>query len=147
MDETNRLIINRLQGGFPISERPFAEAASGLGLAEDELIRRIERLLADKALTRFGPLFNADRMGGSNCLAAMAVPRERFEAVAAEVNAFPEVAHNYERDHALNMWFVLATERPERIGEVARAIEARTGIAVLLMPKEAEFFVDLRFAA
>ena len=74
----------------------------------------------------------------------MAVPPERFDAVAGQVNAHPEVAHNYERMHALNMWFVLTAERPERIEEVAAAIEAETGIAVHRMPKLNEFFVGFR---
>ena len=117
MDDIDRRLINALQGGFPICDRPFAEVGGRLGLDEDDLIARLERLLEDGVLTRFGPMYDAERLGGGLTLAAMAVPEDRFEEVAALVNAFPEVAHNYERTHALNMWFVLATERPERIGE------------------------------
>ena len=80
-------------------------------------------------------------------LAAMQVPEDRFEAVAEIVNGFPEVAHNYARSHALNMWFVVATERPERIAEVLREIEAATGLPVLDLPKEEEFFLELRLQA
>ncbi len=83
-------------------------------------------------------------MGGAFCLCAMAVPAARFEAVADTVNGFAEVAHNYERAHRLNMWFVLACEEPRRIEQVAAEIEAATGLAVLRFPKEAEYFVGLR---
>lgn len=147
MDETDRRIVNGLQGGFPIAERPFAIAAEGLGLDEAELIARIRRLLADGWLSRFGPMFDAGRLGGATTLAAMAVPAEDFERVAALVNAHPEVAHNYARDHPLNMWFVVATEPPQRIGEVIAAIEAETGLKVHDMPKLEEFFVQARFEA
>ena len=74
-------------------------------------------------------------LGGGLTLAALAVPAERFDEVAALVNAHPEVAHNYQRDHALNMWFVLATERPEDIGRVLAEIAAETGLVVHDMPK------------
>lgn len=147
LDATDRAIINALQGGFPICERPFAEAAKPLGLSENELIARIERLLADGRLTRFGPMFQIERMGGAFCLAALAVPEDRYEDVARQVNGFAEVAHNYRREHALNMWFVLATEMPEGIAAAAAAIKSVTGLAVYLFPKEKEYFVDMRLQA
>ncbi len=147
MDALDRRIVNALQDGFPISERPFADAAEALGLDEDELIERVRRLRADGVLSRFGPLFNAERLGGALALAAMAVPDDRFDDVAERVNAHPEVAHNYAREHRLNMWFVLATEDPRRIAEVIAAIEAETGLQVYAMPKIEEYFLGLRLEA
>jgi len=147
LDATDRRIVNALQDGFPLSPRPYAEAAASLGLAEDDLIDRLRRLLDSGAITRFGPFFDAAAMGGAFCLCAMAVPAGRFEAIMTQVNAHPEVAHNYQRAHRLNMWFVLATESPEGITQAARRIEAETGITVLLFPKEREFFVGFRVAA
>lgn len=147
LDATDRRIVNALQGGFPLSERPYAEAAAGLGLTEAELLARLQRLLANGTLSRFGPMYHAERLGGGLTLAAMQVAPDDFERVAAIVNAFPEVAHNYEREHALNMWFVLATETPERINQVIAAIERDTGHTVYNLPKREEFFVGLRFEA
>ncbi|MGA8990290.1 MAG: Lrp/AsnC family transcriptional regulator [Rhodoplanes sp.] len=144
LDVVDRAVINGLQGGFPLDPRPFRTAGEALGLSEHELIARLRRLLEQGKLSRFGPLWNAQALGGDVCLCAMAVPPERFDAVAGQVNGHPEVAHNYERMHALNMWFVLTAERPERIEEVAAAIEAETGIAVHRMPKLNEFFVGFR---
>ncbi|MBF0130801.1 MAG: Lrp/AsnC family transcriptional regulator, partial [Alphaproteobacteria bacterium] len=92
----------------------------------------------------FGPLYHAERLGGGLTLAALEAPEERFEAVAAVVNAFPEVAHNYRREHRLNMWFVVATETPERIAEVLAAISERTGLKVFNVPKIEEFYIGLR---
>jgi DNA-binding Lrp family transcriptional regulator len=147
MDDVDRHIINGLQGGFPITERPYAELAEQFGLDEDDLITRIERLCAEGALSRFGPMYDADRLGGGTCLAAMAVPEDRFEVVAAQVNAHTEVAHNYARAHTLNMWFVVAAELPEQIGLVLNRIAAETGLAVYAMPKLEEYFVGARFQA
>jgi DNA-binding Lrp family transcriptional regulator len=145
MDSVDRAIVNRLQGGFPVCERPYAEAAAELGLSEDELIRRVEALLAAGTLTRFGPMYHAERLGGALTLAAMKILPQDFERVTAIVNGFPEVAHNYARDHAFNMWFVLATEVPERIEQVIAEIEKATGYRVYDMPKLEEFYVGLRF--
>ena len=147
MDATDRRIIDALQGGFPVCERPFLAAATDLGLAEDELIARIDALLADGTLTRFGPLFDAEKLGGAFTLAAMQVPSADYERVAAAVNVLPEVAHNYARGHDLNMWFVLATETPEGIAAAIARIEAATGLSVYAFPKEREFFVELKLKA
>ena len=100
-----------------------------------------------RIITRFGPFFDAAAMGGAFCLCAMAVPEDEFETVLTKVNAHAEVAHNYERTHRLNMWFVLATETPEGIEAAADAIERETGIEVLRFPKLQEFFIGFRVAA
>jgi siroheme decarboxylase len=147
MDELDRRLINALQGGFPICDRPYAEVGRRLGLDEEDVIARLERLVGDGVLSRFGPMYDAERLGGGLTLAAMAVPEDRFEEVTGIVNGFPEVAHNYERTHELNMWFVVATEQPERIGGVLREIEAATGLPVLDLPKLEEYFLQLRLSA
>ena len=147
LDAADRALVNHLQGGFPLVERPFAEVANRLGMDEDEVTRRLGDLLDRRVLTRFGPMYHAERLGGGLTLAAMKVPEGDFERVADVVNARPEVAHNYARDDAFNMWFVIATETPGRIAGVIAEIEAATGLKVYDMPKRQEFFVGLRFEA
>ena len=146
MDDIDRKLINRLQDGLPVSRRPFDDIADSLDITVDALLERIQRLLDDKVLTRFGPMFNAENLGGALSLCALQVPSENYDEVADQVNAFPEVAHNYERDHLLNMWFVIATEHPEQTGAVIRKIEQATGCRVYDMPKQEEFFVGLKLA-
>ncbi len=143
LDETNRKIINTLQYGFPISDRPYREAAESLNITENELLSRIKALRESGVLTRFGPLFHAENMGGALSLCAMKIPAEQFDIVTAKVNAFPQVAHNYERDHVMNMWFVLATETLEEKHQILKEIEQQTGFTVYDMPKEKEYFVGL----
>jgi len=150
IDALDRAIIDRLQGDFPICEQPYAEAAAALGIGEDELITRLQRLLDTRVLTRFGPMFQVERMGGAFVLAAMRVPEAEWERVVEVVNAFPEVAHNYRRESAqncdFNMWFVLATETPEGIGAAVRRIEAASGLPVFPFPKLKEYFVEMKLA-
>ena len=147
MDELDRRIVNALQGGFPVCDRHFAVAAAALGIAEAELIARLRALAERGVISRFGPLYAAEGLGGAVTLAAMAVPEARFEEVAEAVNAHPEVAHNYAREHRLNMWFVLAAEHPERIVATLGAIEAETGLPVLNLPRLAEYHIGLRLEA
>jgi DNA-binding Lrp family transcriptional regulator len=147
MDELERGIVNRLQGGLPLCARPFAAAAQALGTDEATLIAKLGGMLAAGTLTRFGPMYDAERLGGAFTLCAMRVPPDDLERAATLVNAHPEVAHNYERAHEFNLWFVLATGGRARIAEVIAAIEAETGYPVLDLPREQEYFIELRLAA
>jgi DNA-binding Lrp family transcriptional regulator len=147
MDAVDKAIINYLQQGFPVCTRPYRVVAEQLGITEKVLLKRIGKLLESGILTRFGPMFHAEKMGGGLTLAAMQVPEQRFEEVTELVNAFPEVAHNYQRQHSLNMWFVLATETPEQITVVLEQISSQTGLKVYNMPKIKEYFVCLQFQA
>lgn len=137
-------LIDYLHGGFPLSERPYAEVGVALGMDEAAVIASLQSLLERGYLTRFGPLFQIERAGGKFVLAALQAPQERFEEVTALVNALPEVAHNYRREHALNMWFVIGAESPQAATEAIARIEADTHLKVYAFPKEKEFFVELR---
>jgi DNA-binding Lrp family transcriptional regulator len=165
-DDIDARLMQRLHGGFPLVERPFAAVGEELALSESEVLDRLANLMAHGVLTRFGPLFQIERGGGAFVLAALAVPDARFDAVAEQVNAWPEVAHNYRRQSAnalaaadgacacaqaavggslpLNMWFVVAAETPAAAETVMRGIEAETGLAVWRFPKEREFKVELK---
>jgi siroheme decarboxylase len=144
MDDIDRAIIDTLQGDLPICEQPFLAAAQGLGIAEDELLKRLGHLRTTGVLTRIGPLFQVERMGGAFTLAALQAPAAQFDDIAQRVNAMPEIAHNYERGHGLNMWFVIATETPDGIGRVVSNIEQETGCKVFNFPKSREYFVEMK---
>lgn len=142
-DTIDRAILNELQRGFPISERPYRDAALELGIEEDELLGRLQRLLHGQVLTRFGPLYQVERAGGLFVLAAMEVPVARIDEVAALLNQMPQIAHNYLRTHRLNMWFVIAVDAPEKLKPAIDRIEQATGLDVHSMPKLREYYVGL----
>lgn len=144
LDRVDRKIINLLQAGFPLTEEPYADVAAQLDIDEKELLKRLSNLLEDKTLTRFGPMYDAQKLGGAFSLVAIQVPEDDFEKVTEVVNSYSEVAHNYHRDHDFNMWYVLATETPQQIDEVNRDIEQRTGLKVFNMPKLEEYFIGLQ---
>ncbi len=137
-------LMAALHGDFPLVDRPYAAVGEKLGMSESEVLQMLATLLQRGDLTRFGPLFQIERAGGLFVLAALAVPEDRFAQVTALVNAQMEVAHNYRREHHLNMWFVIAAETPERAYEVIARIETLTDLPVHAFPKEREYFVELR---
>ncbi len=145
MDTLNKAIINTFQAGIAITPRPFAAFAKKHHVTEEFVVACIQHLLEDNILTRFGPLYNADKMGGAFCLCAMQVPASDFEHISHIVNTFDEVAHNYKRKHPVfTMWFVLATETQQDIQKIQQKIEQATQLRVYLMPKLKEFFVHLQ---
>ncbi|MGI9302726.1 MAG: siroheme decarboxylase subunit beta [Gammaproteobacteria bacterium] len=147
MNSFEARLIDLLQDGLAITDRPFADAAARLRTNEQHVIETVRDLLDDGVLSRFGPMFNADALGGAYSLCAMCVPQDDFDHVTALVNAYPEVAHNYAREHVLNMWFVIATESTQRISDVVTGIEHQSGLEVFNFPKEEEYCIGLRFSA
>ncbi len=141
--ETEKKVINQLQGGFPVCERPFLQAASELEMSEKALMQTIEDLLDRNIISRFGPLFDIEKTGGAFCLCAISTPENDWQPTADILNALPEVAHNYLRSHHYNLWFVLATETDELMQQTIKNIEILTGYDVLALPKEKEFYIGL----
>jgi DNA-binding Lrp family transcriptional regulator len=139
-----RQLLDSYQGDLPLVPRPYAAMAEALGIAEDEVIRTLGALRKAGALARVGAVLPPNRFGAST-LAAMAVPAVRLDEVAALVSAYPEVNHNYEREHRLNLWFVVAAPDRERVAAVLREINERSGVAVLDLPLLEAFHIDLGF--
>jgi DNA-binding Lrp family transcriptional regulator len=147
MDEVDTALVTCLQRGMPVTERPYLDIAREFGLTEEELLARLANLLDRGVLTRFGPLFQVERMGGTYTLAAMQVPEQEYERVTALVNAHPEVAHNYRREHDFNMWFVVAAESLADVKRVLFEIERDSTHPVFEFPKLREYFVNLDLPA
>jgi len=143
LNKLDKTLINLLQHGLPVCERPFEAVAKEVASTETEVIERLNDLLGNKILSRFGPMFDAACLGGAFTLAALDVPEERFEEVTEIVNGFEQIAHNYKRNHDYNMWFVIGTEQEEEINQVIAAIEEKTALKVLNVPKLEEFYVGL----
>jgi DNA-binding Lrp family transcriptional regulator len=144
VDALDRKIINLLQTGFPLSEEPYLEVSRQLGIEEQELLERLSNLLNKNTLSRFGPMYDAQKLGGAFSLVAVRVPEDDFDKVAKIVNSYSEVAHNYKRDHDFNMWYVLATDSAEKIDEVNSDIEKKIGLKVFNMPKLDEYYIGLQ---
>ncbi len=144
LDDVDAAIVDGFQSGFPIEERPFRAVGDAVGVDEAEALTRVERLYDDGIFRRFGPVLNPPVIGSST-LAAVSVPDERFDQVAAVINDYRQVNHNYRRDHEWNMWFVVTAGSRERRDEILSEIEARTGLSVLNLPMLTDFYINLEF--
>jgi DNA-binding Lrp family transcriptional regulator len=144
LDALDRRLLDDFQSGIPLAPRPFALMAEQLGVAEAEVIARMQRLTEAGAVSRVGPVFRPRQVGAST-LAAMAVPPERLAEVATLVNSFPEVNHNYEREHDFNLWFVLTAPDQASLERVLDEIGRRAGLPALDLPMLAEYHIDLGF--
>ncbi|HMW16549.1 MAG TPA: Lrp/AsnC family transcriptional regulator [Accumulibacter sp.] len=138
-------LLNDFQRDFPLLPAPFAEIACRLGVPERVVLNLLDALRREGKIARVGAVFAPKRIGAS-MLVAIAVPPERLAEVAAIVNRFPEVNHNYEREHAYNLWFVVTAGSEGRLQATLDAIEHETGLPLLLLPLLHEFHIDLGFA-
>lgn len=139
-----RRLLNEFQRDFPLSPTPYLELARRLGVSELEVLAALERLSAAGAISRVGPVFRPHSIGAST-LAAMSVPAERLAEVAELVSGYPEVNHNYEREHRYNLWFVATGESKQQLRQVLFDIERRSGLAVLDLPLMKDYHIDLGF--
>ncbi|HEB92718.1 MAG TPA: Lrp/AsnC family transcriptional regulator [Gammaproteobacteria bacterium] len=144
MNTLEKRLLNDFQRNLPPSPTPFADMAGELGVTEEEVISGLRTLTERGVVSRVGPVFRPQRCGVSS-LVAMTVPEARLEAVAELVNAFPGVNHNYEREHRLNLWFVVTANTQEHLQALLQHIEQQTGLAILPLPMQAEYHIDLGF--
>lgn len=137
-------LLNDFQRDLPLVPRPFAAIAALVGSSEKQVLTALRDLTARNMISRVGPVFAPRRIGAST-LAALAVPPEQLEEIAELVSAYPEVNHNYQREHHFNLWFVLTAVDQDRLSTVITEIEDRTGLPVLDLPLEREYHIDLGF--
>jgi len=143
-DVIDHRLLNDFQRDFPLTARPYAAMAKALGLEEAEVLRRLRRLQAKGAISRVGAVVRPNSVGAST-LAAMAVPAARLGAVADYVSSLDAVNHNYEREHALNLWFVVTAADEAALAETLAAIARETGLDVHDLRLEADYHIDLGF--
>lgn len=137
-------LLNEFQRDFPLVPTPFADIARRLGSDEATVLITLQRLCKTGAISRIGAVFAPHSVGAST-LAALAVPRERLDEVAAMVSAYPGVNHNYEREHAYNLWFVATAAEESGLAALLDEIEAATGCSPIALPLLEEFHIDLGF--
>lgn len=145
LDELSSRLIDRYQHNMPLCAEPYREMAQSLDCSEAEVMACLQRLKLAGALSRIGPVFDHTRAGAST-LAALAVPAERLEQVAARISQYPEVNHNYAREHHYNLWFVLTGPNRQHLEQVLDELEKDTGLTPLDLPMLSAYRIDLGFS-
>jgi len=144
LNDLEKRLLDAYQRGLPLSPTPFRDMAEELGTSEALVLQILQRLQQAGVISRVGPVFRPQRIGAST-LAAMAVPTERLEQVAHIISGFGEVNHNYEREDRFNLWFVVTAPSQEQLQQALTAMEQATGLAILDLPLERQFHIDLGF--
>jgi DNA-binding Lrp family transcriptional regulator len=144
IDDTDARLIDGYQSGFPVEARPFRTVADALGTTESDVVRRVRDLREEGVFRRFGAVLNPPVIGSST-LAAVQAPPDRVEDVAAIIDGYRQVNHNYRRDHEWNLWFVVTAASKERRNTILAEIEERSRCSVLAVPMLTDYYIDLEF--
>jgi len=147
LDELDKAILNLIQSSFPITPRPYAAVGDMVGLSEEEVVARVQRLVDTGVIRRIGANFNSRQLGYTSTLCAAEVPPDQIEQFIGVVNQYPGVTHNYLRRHRLNVWFTLIAESTERLAAIIAEMQAKSGIAAIYsFPATRIFKIQVDFA-
>ena len=149
LDRTDRTLLDALQDDLPLVSRHFGVIAARLGIPEDDVIKRIKRLQEQGIVRGLSPVLESRQVGlSATTLVALRVPEEKIQHVARLINSYPEVSHNYRRDHPYPLWFTIAGKDENRIREIIQEIKQQSGITeqdILELPTVRRFKIDVRF--
>ena len=145
LDDTDKKILNTIQFGFPLETEPYKKLEEELGISEDEVIERLDRLHSEGAVRKIGPIINRRGVGGTSTLVAVSVPEEKVDEVAEYINAYHEVSHNYHRPEKFNVWFTISAVNRERIDTILEELREKTGLDFVDLPTKKLFKIGVRF--
>ncbi|MGZ8188935.1 MAG: Lrp/AsnC family transcriptional regulator [Methylosarcina sp.] len=140
----HKQLLNDFQRGFPLSERPYRDIAEAVSVSEEDVLSALAELNERQLISRVGPIIRPNRIGAST-LVAMAVPEAELQRIADLISRYPEINHNYEREHRFNLWFVAIASDAEHLARLIGSIEQETGYKTLQLPLVEDFFIDLGF--
>ncbi len=144
LTDLQKRLLNDFQRDFPLSPTPYRDIAEQLGVTETDIITALAELKELQFISRIGAVIPPNHIGAS-MLVAMAIPAGQLQAVADKISALPEINHNYEREHRLNLWFVAVAANAAQLQRVIENIEQQTGFPALRLPLVDDFFIDLGF--
>ncbi|WMW24412.1 AsnC family transcriptional regulator [Methanolobus sediminis] len=145
LDDTDKKILNTIQFDFPLETEPYKKLGEELGISEDEVIERLDRLHNEGAVRKIGPIINRKGVGGTSTLVAVSVPEEKVDEVAEYINAYHEVSHNYHRPEKFNVWFTISAVNRERIDTILEELQEKTGLDFVDLPTKKLFKIGVKF--
>src|ERR671939_231064 len=116
MDGVDKDMLNLIQREFPLEREPFAAVGREVGIAGDEVIRRIETLKRGRVIRQISAIFDTRVLGYESSLVAATIPARKLNEGAKAINSHPGVSHNYERNNEFNLWYTVAVPPDSRLG-------------------------------
>ncbi|GAB6180534.1 hypothetical protein JCM14036_18530 [Desulfotomaculum defluvii] len=146
LDHVDRHLLDVVQTDFPICTEPYKVIGERIGISEQEVLSRLERLMQQDVIRRLGGVFDSRKLGYKGTLCAIKVPSHRIDEVAEVVNSYIGITHNYLRDYEYNMWFTILAQSPEKVEHILSEIKQKTGINdVINLPSQRFFKVLVNF--
>lgn len=146
LEDIDSRILNAVQDGLPAVAEPYGKLASELSLSEELLIERLKTLKAKGIIRRMGAVLDSRSLGYVGALCAAKVAEPDIDRVAAVINSYVNVTHNYLRDDEYNMWFTLIAASKERLGAILDEIKERAGLErILFLPATKVFKINAKF--
>ena len=133
LDRTNQRLLNIIQTGFPLTERPYREIGEVLGILEEEVLQRLEELISENFVRFIGAIINTTSLGFESALVAFKIASEKISHAAEFVNSHPGVSHNYERNDAYNLWFTIAVPEDIDLKSTVTKLYKLSGASELLI--------------
>lgn len=140
MDTIDKKLLNLMQNEIPIDKRPFKVLGEKLMLTENEVLKRVNKLKSDGIIRRIGGIFNSRKMGYTSTLCAAKVPENKIDEVAACINSYYEVTHNYIREDEYNMWFTIITNSEESLNNILEEIRIKTSLDEIISLPSVKLF-------
>ncbi len=144
LDPIDRQLVNAIQLDFPLNPHPFLALGDRIGISEEEAIDRLKKLTDIGVVRKIGPILSTTAIGGSSTLIAMQVPEDEVDHIAARINEFGEVSHNYLRTDRYNIWFTVSARKKERLHEIISEI-SELGYPFLNLPVNRLFKIGVKF--
>ena len=147
MDNIDKKILNMLQKEFPLVERPYLVIADRLGISEDDVLARVQRLKDGGVIRRIGAVFDGPTLGRVSTLCAARVPEDKIEMFVSVVNRSKNVTHNYRRSHDYNIWFTVSAPSAEKLAAFLADVKDKTGVTDILDMRTTKVFkIDASFS-
>lgn len=144
LDNIDKEILNRIQGEFPISEDPYEDIGSCVGVSGGEALARVKSLVERGVIRKVGPFFDAKKMGYGSTLCAVNVPAGRMKEAVSVINSYPEITHNYLREGTPNVWFTVIAESKEAIERILSGISSKGSVGPIYnLPAEKTFKIKV----
>ena len=145
MDEIDRRILNIIQSDFPLTKNPFLMIGRKLNISEDEVFERVKRLKYSGIIRRIGATLDSRKLGYVSTLCTAIVPEDKIDEFVSVINSYPNVTHNYKRNHNYNIWFTFIEESMEKIEIILKEIYEKTGIYIFNLPAKKMFKIRVNF--
>lgn len=149
-DRTDLAILDCLQDDLPLVSQPWEDIAGRLGIPEADLLARMQKMAGAGIIRGISPVLESRPLGlHAATLVALRVPEDRLEEVAAIISSYPQVSHNFQREHEYSLWFTIAAKDEEGVRAVRDEILHRAGIPaseMLDLPTVRRIKINVRFS-